>query len=325
MKAAFRTGAVALALAAAAAGAARAAVPTADLPDFGRVGPVAPLEEGGHSLEIGARETLLKARPAMGEDLGLREKCGLRPGVTLELAEAPMPVHGSYLYVRLKRKVPGCEFKEGYIFAPHVAAEGGPFRICEKPWERAPGTADYTLVDSFTGRSLTWADRSQGETLLGNPNFQVLDFCERAMALRHCFEQTLRAPDRPEAARVRTWAAARGLDGVRAFMAIAAQETALGTLKDRCWYGTCNGIGLVQVITAVSPEGERLSTYDPRWAGVTHNILTNLSYGLRVFAEKSGRAATLWDLAYLYNGSAGAAHYADKVAGYYRQLGGCGI
>lgn len=325
MTAALRLGAVALALTVALPAAARAAVPTADLPDFGRVGPVVPLEEGGHSIEIGGQETLLKARPGMGADLGRREKCDLKPGVTLELAEAPMPVLGSYLYVRLKRRVPGCEFKEGYIFAPHVAAEGGPFRICEKSWERAPGTADYTLLDSFTGRSLTWADRTQGETLQGNPNFQVLDFCERALALRHCFEQTLRAPDRPEAARVRTWASAAGLDAVRAFMAIAAQETSLGTLKDNCWYGTCNGIGLVQVITAVSPEGERLSTHDPRWQGVTHNILTNLSYGLRVFAQKTGRAGTLWDLAYFYNGSERAAHYADKVTGFYRQLGGCGI
>ena len=298
---------------------------TAELPDFRGSGPLEVLREGGHSIEVGERETLLKARPAARSDLGSREKCELRPGVTLELAEAPMPVAGSYLYVRLSRKVPGCDFKEGFIFAPHVAADGGPFRICEKSWEQAPGTADYTLIDSFSGRRLSWGDRTQGETLLGNPNYQVLDFCERALALRHCFDQTIRASERPEAARARGWAAARGIDPVRAFMAIAAQETALGTLRDHCWHGTCNGIGLVQVITAVSPEGERLSTYDPRWQGVTHNILTNLSYGLRVFSGKAARAGTLWDLAYLYNGSGGAAHYADKVTGYYRQLGGCGI
>lgn len=273
-------------------------------------------------LKIGDRPTLLKDEPQPGHSV-----CDLHPRMSLELAKAPDFVHGSYVFIKLAVRPPGCAAKEGYVYVPHVAPEslGAGVRICEKFWEEAPGTADYTTWDSFHGRAERYADRSEGETLLGNPNYRVLDRCSRAVALRPCFDKVVNQSSLPEALQLRRWALDRGLDAVRLFMAIAVQETDLGTLRDTCAYGTCNGIGMVQVITAITPDGSRLDAGDSRWRGITHNVLTNLGYGLRVLATDTSASSDLWTLAYHYNGSQTARSYADAVLGHYARLGRCGF
>jgi soluble lytic murein transglycosylase-like protein len=126
-----------------------------------------------------------------------------------------------------------------------------------------------------------------------------------------------------------TWAKNRGVDPTRLKMAIAMQETNLGGLSDSCAGGSCNGIGMNQVITIVTDAGESTNSSDrPEWTGITHNVLTNMKYGIRVLASKirSNNPADIRSLARAYNGSSTAAAYAEAVVRNYSELQSkCGL
>jgi hypothetical protein len=209
-----------------------------------------------------------------------------------------------------------------FLWAAPAFASG----ICEYSWDERPGYADYTTYDAYLRSRYRYADRSQRETLQGDPAFKRLGFCGRAKRVKRCFDRVIWGSYRREAAVFRRWALRRGLDPVRAFMAKSAQETHLGALADFCRRGVCNGIGMAQIITAIAPDGRRLSVRDPRWSGITHNILTNLEYGLRVIVSKLPRSESLYDLAFHYNGHpANQRRYALDVVGYYSDLKRCGL
>lgn len=212
---------------------------------------------------------------------------------------------------------------EDPLIAANSSGRAGP-GICQHSWEERPGTADYTLWDSYSKKRLGGADRPQSATLQGNPAYKSLTICARARLLKRCFERALHSGS-PAARSFRNWASARGIDPVRALIAKAAQETRLGAAPDSCEGRSCNGIGLMQVITAIGPDGSVISNRDPRWTGITHNILTNIEYGLRVVNEKLPGAGNLHDLAYRYNGSSYQEEYAKKVVKYYGNFGNCGL
>lgn len=128
----------------------------------------------------------------------------------------------------------------------------------------------------------------------------------------------------------RDWAhTKRDLDSLRVHMAIALQETRLGMLPDRCIKGRyCNGIGLAQVLTALDNQGQLLNEKDARWQGIAFNVVTNLSYSLRLLAVKIdelGGNPTLTALARYYNGSRRQNEFARAVVRHYNTLGQCHI
>lgn len=197
--------------------------------------------------------------------------------------------------------------------------------VCEYSWEEKPGTTDYTTYDSYARRNYSGADRSQGQTLIGSKSQAVRSLCERARFLKKCFDRAVMNNESSSAKSFKNWAAKHGVHPALALMAKTEQETKMGSLPDTCHGFTCNGIGIGQIITAIDENGRVLGSQDRRWEGITFNILTNLNYSVRVLADKSSRASSLWDLAYRYNGSGYARMYADKVVGYYSNLKSCGL
>lgn len=206
---------------------------------------------------------------------------------------------------------------------PMRQAAGSGF--CQFSWEEKPGTTDYTTYDAFEKKFAAKGDRTQNQTLIGSKVQAKRSLCEKARALQSCFERVVSKSKENSAVKFREWASMRGIDPVLALMAKTEQETKLGTLEDQCQKGICNGIGIGQIITAVDVTGKEIPPNDPRWAGVTFNILTNLTYSVRVIALKIPNANNLRSLAYYYNGSSGADAYADRVVGYYNQLKQCGL
>ncbi|MEN9811272.1 MAG: hypothetical protein RLZZ488_2839 [Pseudomonadota bacterium] len=197
--------------------------------------------------------------------------------------------------------------------------------VCQYSWEEKPGTTDYTTYDSFARRSYSSPDRPQNRTLIGSKVQAVRTMCQRAKFLKNCFEKAVIQNPSASAKNFRAWAGKRGIHPVLALMAKTEQETKMGSIPDSCRGGSCNGIGIGQIITAFDESGRVLSSSDRRWDGITFNVLTNLNYSVRVLSDKTSRAGSLWDLAYRYNGSNYARMYADKVVGFYSQLKSCGL
>ncbi|MEI8025136.1 MAG: hypothetical protein WCI18_02195 [Pseudomonadota bacterium] len=206
--------------------------------------------------------------------------------------------------------------------------------VCEFSWEERPGTTDYTLYDSYLGRNYSKPDRSAASSLQGSNILRagntVDTMCYNGKLLKGCFARAMQKAGADSLSTAFfTWAKNRGVDPTRLKMAIAMQETNLGGLSDSCAGGSCNGIGMNQVITIVTDSGETTNSSDrPEWTGITHNVLTNMKYGIRVLASKirSNNPADIRSLARAYNGSSTAAAYAEAVARNYSELQSkCGL
>lgn len=278
-------------------------------------------------LKIKDEDTYLKKTMESASKLDSgNERCKLQANTSYKLKEAPKPAD-NHSFVSLASQIPGCEITSGYVFSDHInipAANLGSF--CNYSWEEKPGTTDYTTRDEYSKTVYPGADRSQSATLIGSSAHKSRTMCQKAAVLKVCFQKAVVSSNQSAAVKFRTWAKAHNVNPVIALMAKAQQETKLGSIGDTCIGRTCNGIGMGQIITAVDENGRLISDNDPRWKGITHNILTNLTFSVRVIAAKTSRANSLWDLAYYYNGSpAHQNQYADNVTRYYSELQRCGL
>ncbi len=226
-----------------------------------------------------------------------------------------------YYKVTLANTIPGCKFATGFVFAEHVTPSS-PSGYCQKSWEEGQ-IMDYTTFDAYSNRSYATAAYPESKTLMGSSEHKDRTMCERARVLKQCFEKAV-GSNESSAIKFRNWAKARRINPVLALMAKAQQETKLGRMHDNCSGGNCNGIGIGQIISAKDSYGNDLKNSDPAWRGITHNILTNLSYSVRVIASKTDMSNSLWDLAYYYNGSPEHQNaYASNVVSFYGQLQKC--
>jgi hypothetical protein len=269
---------------------------------------------------------VFKARNEMSSDLKESEKCSLKNGMKLATKQAPEYTEKHYK-VEIAEANFECGFKVGYVFSEHVKVSGDSSgsSFCQRSWEEARGTTDYTTIDRYTNRAYSSPDRSESKTLLGSGVQGNRSLCEKARAIKHCFVRTVLESDEASAKKFRAWAAAKNVNPMLALMAKTEQETKMGTIEDACYGGNCNGIGIGQIITAVDANGVQISDTDKRWEGITYNILTNLTYSVRVLALKTGQSRDLYDLAYYYNGSPHASTYASNVVGFYKKLQACGL
>jgi peptidoglycan hydrolase-like protein with peptidoglycan-binding domain len=207
--------------------------------------------------------------------------------------------------------------------------------FCQFSWEEKPGTADYTTINWFE-RSLGNErarnfDRTQANTLQGSGRLGG-DMCANARLLKTCFDKAV-ARERSKGSAFLTFVAARGLDPARVKMAFSFQETFLGQLHDDCVSGSCNGVGIAQIITAYPNDNDfstTLGSSDARWDGISYNVLTNLAYSSRVLSEKvvSFSPPNLVELARAYNGNPDAnirLPYGTNVQRWYNELGSCGL
>ncbi|NBO38168.1 hypothetical protein EBU99_06265 [bacterium] len=201
---------------------------------------------------------------------------------------------------------------------------------CVYSWEERPGTADFTAQNRRLNsllKSVNYPlDRPQESTLLANKDFQSLDTCGRARFLKACFQKIVFESSAPAAQTFRTWAQGR-VRPLEAHMAIVMKESRLGLWHDECWKGQCKGVGIARVKVARSTSGKRIAREDVVWRGITHNILTNLQFSLRMLAVKAAAGPSdLYQLAYLYNGLPGKQErYALDVDKYYKELLDCRI
>lgn len=217
-----------------------------------------------------------------------------------------------------------------------VTSTANPYNLCNTTWEKKPGVADYTTINwwakagggSFGGLKF---DRSEKETFQGNPAIRSISSdCQRAQILKRCFELSVVADEKGNAPKLIKWMKDKKLNPVLVKMAFAKQETNLGLLPDSCMRThsgpSCNGIGLVQIISAIAPPGEPAMTDDDkRWAGIHFNILTNLAYSSRIM-ERKLPAAGLKELSSNYNGNPNLKirlDYSVKVPQWYRKLEAC--
>lgn len=226
-------------------------------------------------------------------------------------------------------KAPAAEAPQPLKETKAPAAEAPqPPTFCVHSWDERPGTADFTTINRRL-RSMNLPqsyplDRTEDSALLGNKDFQSLDMCGRARFLKGCFYQVVYDSQSPAAQTFRSWATGR-LRPVEAFMAFAMTQTRLGLWHDECWQGQCRGVGLVQVKRALSAAGRRIALHDPAWQGITHNMLTNLRFGLRLIAARAAVGSSdLYQLAYSFAESSGRKErFAQDVEKYYRQLVSC--
>lgn len=279
-------------------------------------------------IQIQGVETVLKIRIDESTDLNPgSERCGLDKNQRYDLTQQPQfAPDGKHLKVSLAKKIPGCEFTVGLVFAEHVKSSLPTSPYCQFSWDERPGTTDYTTRDQFHGgRYFPKPDRSQELTLIGKRRKREhMDLCEKARELKHCFEKAILSSNEYSATRFKNWAKSHNINPVLALMAKAEKETAMGVLEDSCSGRNCNGIGIGQIITAVDENGTRISDFDKRWEGITFNILTNLKYSVRVVAMKLGMSASLRDLAYYYNGDPRyQTQYASDVVANYAALQRC--
>lgn len=207
--------------------------------------------------------------------------------------------------------------------------------FCAFSWEERPGYADYTTINWYErsiGRELPRTfDRSQAQTLQGGNRLNG-GLCANARLLKGCYETAV-ARERVKGSPFLSFAAARGLNPVRVKMAFSFQETFLGELHDDCVNGSCNGVGIAQIITAYPNDNDfttTLGSSDRRWDGISYNVLTNLAYSARVLSAKvvQNSPPNLVELARAYNGNPDSSirlPYGTRVQGWYNDLGSCGI
>jgi hypothetical protein len=215
--------------------------------------------------------------------------------------------------------------------SPQASTDG----FCEFSWEERPGYADYTTINWYersigAERARTF-DRTQAKTLQGSGALNG-GLCANAKKLLGCYQKAV-ARERSKGSAFLRWADRQGLDPIRVKMAFSYQETLLGKLTDSCSAGSCNGVGIAQIITAFPNEGDfqtTLGVSDKRWDGISYNVLTNLAYSSRVLSEKVNNSSppNLVELARAYNGNPDSSiriPYGTKVQQHYTDLGTCGI
>jgi hypothetical protein len=203
-----------------------------------------------------------------------------------------------------------------------------PPTFCVHSWDEVPGTADFTTVNVYM-RSLQQKesyqlDRKQDATLLGSRDFQNLDVCGRARFLKGCFQKVIYDKNSVAAQSFRKWSLGR-LRPVEAYMAIVYQKTRLGLWQDECWRGRCMGRGLARVDAAYSVSGRKIRNEDSVWFGVTHNIITNLRFGMREIARKlTSGPSDLYQLGFsMYQTPGQREKFAREITENYRQLVSC--
>lgn len=200
--------------------------------------------------------------------------------------------------------------------------------FCVYSWDERPGTADLTTLNRkliSLRQSQNYAvDRTEEWSLLGSRDFQSLDMCGRARFLKGCFQKVIYDNHSPAAQTFRTWALGR-VRPLEAHMAFVMNQTRLGLWHDECWKGQCKGIGISRVTAARTVRGKRYSNEDVLWRGITHNIVTNLRFGLRQIVVKVALGPSdLYQLAYSFNGVPGRQEqFAQQVDKFYRQLISC--
>jgi hypothetical protein len=196
------------------------------------------------------------------------------------------------------------------------------------PFCCAPKVGKSGLVPQTTQQSMRNSFRAvcRLQTDSTGPNHTPSGVCQRARLLKPCFEKAVLKSSDWGARRFRDWAKGR-VDPIRAHLALAEQETRLGGLDDVCVRGICNGIGLLQIISAFNHEGKPLASDDPEWDGITHNVLTNITFSARVIASKLvHEPEDLSSLAALYNGNPDLrALYAARVVKSYKAMKDCAI
>lgn len=204
---------------------------------------------------------------------------------------------------------------------------------CEHTWKQMPGYTDYTVTDRFlnvtrSGIKADGSPRGDKETLqeagivvpISNPHDAQL-ICGNAKVVKKCFDKAVKT-DEANAPEFKKWIEARGLDPIKVRMAFAAQETWLGAHRDSGY----NGVGMMQVITVIRPDGSSTSSSSaPDWTGITHNILTNMEYSSRVFEDKVKRyyPGDVYELALFYNAGPDKYNYSERVRAYYNSLKYC--
>ena len=99
----------------------------------------------------------------------------------------------------------------------------------------------------------------------------------------------------------------------------------MGVLPDHCVHGICNGVGLMQIVSAFDSQGDPLAHASPEWDGITNNVLTNITYSARVLAAKLAyEPAGLYELAFYYNGNPALRNeYAARVVEHYETMKTC--
>ena len=203
-----------------------------------------------------------------------------------------------------------------------------PPTFCVHSWDEVPGTADFTTVNvylrSLREPQLYQLDRSQDATLLGSRDFQNLDVCGRARFLKGCFQKVVYDNHSVAAQAFRKWALGR-LRPVEAYMAIVHQKSRLGLWRDECWRGQCKGRGLARVDAAYTVSGKKIRNEDVVWVGVTHNIITNLRFGMRQIARKlNAGPSDLYQLGFsMYQTPGFRERFARDVTENYRKLVSC--
>lgn len=207
-------------------------------------------------------------------------------------------------------------------------------KLCQATWEESPGYADYTTINWWSragGQSFgnIAFDRKESQTLQGRSDYIYAPVCTRAKILKPCFEKSVVLDERGNAPTLIQWFRNRNLNPVIAKMAFAMKETGLGKLHDSCTQKngkpSCNGVGLMQIITAITPSGESLADTDKRWAGISFNILTNLLHSSRIMQQKLP-ATDLESLASNYNGHPDLqlrVDYGIQVTKWYHQIQSC--
>ena len=203
---------------------------------------------------------------------------------------------------------------------------------CEYFWEEKPNYADYTTYDQYLKRNHPFPDRTEKETLQGSGVLDTDDICGNVPKLLPCFRKAW-ANDMNHHQNLKQWANENSYSINQVMLALAWRETRMGQLQDSCDdYGNCNGVGMVQVITIVGDDfQEDHSSQLPEWQGITHNLLTNLKYGLRVLDSKVNIAknlggTSLKEVSYYYNGSEDYAEdYSQAIVQNYEKLSKCGI
>lgn len=200
--------------------------------------------------------------------------------------------------------------------------------FCVFSWDEMPGTADFTTINVYL-RSLQMPqryllDRKQNATLLGSRDFQNLDMCGRARFLKGCFQKVIYDNNSLAAQTFRKWSLGR-LRPLEAYMAIVHQKTRLGLWRDECWRGQCRGRGLARVDAAYSVSGRKIRLEDDVWIGITHNILTNLRFGLRQISRRlSAAPSDLYQLGYSMVPTPGQRErFAREITENYRKIVSC--
>ncbi len=203
-------------------------------------------------------------------------------------------------------------------------------KACEYFWEEKQGYCDYTLYDASTRQNYPNPDRTQDKTLQGSGVLKANDICDNVPKLLPCFKKAW-ANDTDHHKNLEKLFKDKNISPIQLMFALAWQETRQGEIPDHCSGSSCNGIGLKQVITVVSDDfSESISGNQKQWPGITHNLLTNLKYGLRILDSKVKIAyakgtPSLEYVAQIYNGSATQLEYLELVKQHYEKLKKCGV